>query len=120
MSTLKLIELDSDHREFTMRLTTLISSSDEDFPSQFQALISHTREHFLKEGNMMREAKFQELDMHESEHQRVLTELQELNRGIRRGRLTLVRAHVKESLGAWFDKHMALMDSMLLMHLKQQ
>jgi hemerythrin-like metal-binding protein len=112
-------EIDGDHREFVMRLKTLISSSDTDFPPLFQELIVHTREHFLKEGNLMRAAKYQELTMHESEHQRVLTELQELNRGIRRGRLGLVRAHVKENLGVWFEKHLSMMDSTLMLHLMQ-
>lgn len=114
----RLAEIDSDHREFLSRLTTLIASSDADFPSQFQALIVHTREHFLKEGNLMREASYQELTSHEGEHQRVLTEMQELNRGIRRGRLSLVRSQVGESLTEWFNKHLVTMDSVLLTHLK--
>lgn len=117
--TPELNELDGDHREFITRLTALNASSDTDFPSLYQALIVHTREHFLREGNLMREAKYLETDMHESEHQRVLTEMHELNRGIRRGRLSLVRAHVKENLAEWFDKHLAMMDSMLMKHLKQ-
>jgi hemerythrin len=118
--TLASADIDGDHREFAKRLNLLLSSSDTDFPTQFQELISHTREHFLKEGNLMREAKYQERDMHESEHQRVLTELQELNRGIRRGRLGLVRAHVKEGLSEWFTTHMSKMDNPLLAHLKTQ
>jgi hemerythrin len=112
-------EIDGDHREFVRRLKTLISSSDTEFPPLFQDLIAHTREHFLKEGNLMRAARYQELAMHESEHQRVLTEMQELNRSIRRGRLPLVRAHVKENLGEWFEKHLSLMDNTLMLHLMQ-
>jgi hemerythrin len=111
-------DIDGDHREFVIRLNALNSSSDTDFPSLFQELISHTREHFLTESNLMREEKYQERDMHESEHQRVLTELQELNRGIRRGRLGLVRAQVKDGLAEWFNTHLAKMDSALLTHLK--
>lgn len=117
--TISISDIDGDHREFAMRLKTLISSSDTDFPPLFQELIVHTREHFLKEGNLMRAAKYQELTMHESEHQRVLTELQELNRGIRRGRLPLVRAHVTENLGIWFEKHQSAMDNTLMLHLMQ-
>jgi len=109
---------DGDHREFVKRLNALISSSDTDFPPLFQELISHTREHFLTESNLMREEKYQERDLHESEHQRVLTELQELNRGIRRGRLGLVRAQVKDGLAEWFNTHLAKMDNALLTHLK--
>ena len=112
-------EIDADHREFVSRLKRLISCSDTDFPPLFQELLAHTSEHFLKEGTLMRETNFGELFMHESEHQRVLTEMKELNRGIRRGRLSLVRAHVKENLSEWFDKHLSLMDSMLMSHLKQ-
>jgi hemerythrin-like metal-binding protein len=120
LTTPGLSEIEGDHREFVSRLKRLLSSSDADFPPQFQELLAHTGEHFLKEGNLMRETKFQELFMHESEHQRMLTEMKELNRGIRRGRLSLVRAHVKENLTDWFDKHLAKMDSMLIVHLKQQ
>ena len=53
--------MDGAHREFIAQLAALISASDAEFPALFQALISHTREHFLEEGQLMRESKYQGL-----------------------------------------------------------
>ena len=39
-------------------MTALIAASDAEFPALFQALINHTREHFIAEGQLMRAAKF--------------------------------------------------------------
>jgi hemerythrin len=111
--------LDSAHREFAAQLAALISSGEAEFPALFQALISHTRQHFLEEGQLMRETKYQGLGMHESEHHRVLGELQQLNRSLRRGRQALVRAYVREGLAEWFDTHLTMMDSALAMHLRK-
>jgi hemerythrin-like metal-binding protein len=111
--------LDGAHREFIVQLAALISSSESEFPALFQALISHTRQHFLEEGQLMRETKYQGLGMHESEHHRVLGELQQLNRSLRRGRQTLVRAYVRDGLAEWFDTHLTMMDSALAMHLRR-
>jgi hemerythrin len=66
----------------------------------------------------MRSSKYRGLPEHESEHHRVLGELQQLNRGLKRGRILLVRAYVREGLPEWFNSHLAMMDSALAMHLK--
>jgi hypothetical protein len=57
--------------------------------------------------------------MHEGEHHRVLGELQQLNRTLKRGRLPLVRAFVKQGLPEWFDNHLTMMDGALTGYLKQ-
>lgn len=67
----------------------------------------------------MRASKYRGLPEHESEHHRVLGELQQLNRSLKRGRLRLVRAYVKEGLPEWFDSHVAMMDAALAMHVKK-
>jgi hypothetical protein len=54
--------------------------------------------------------------MHEGEHHRVLGELQQLNRTLKRGRLPLVRAFVKQGLPEWFDNHLSMMDAALVAH----
>lgn len=113
-------EIDDAHREFISQVAALIASSDAEFPVLFQALVNHTREHFIAEGKQMREAKYQGLGVHEGEHHRVLGELQQLNRSLKRGRLPLVRAYVKEGLPEWFDTHLAMMDGALVMFLKKQ
>jgi hemerythrin-like metal-binding protein len=117
--TLGMGEMDSTHREFIARLAELIAAGNAEFPALFQALINHTREHFTAEGRLMRASSYKGLPEHESEHHRVLGELQQLNRTLKRGHLPLVRAYVNEGLMEWFDTHLAMMDAALVMHLKK-
>jgi len=113
-------EIDGAHRDFIAQVAALIAASDADFPFLFQTLVTHTREHFIAEGKLMRDAKYQGLGVHEGEHHRVLGELQQLNRSLKRGRLPLVRAYVREGLPEWFDTHLAMMDGALAAFLKKQ
>lgn len=113
-------EMDDTHREFVSRVAELIAASPAEFPVLFQALVNHTREHFAGEGRLMRESGYKGLPEHESEHHRVLGELLQLNRSLKRGHLPLVRAYVKEGLMEWFDTHVATMDAALAMHLKKR
>ena len=116
--TLGMAQMDDTHREFVAQLAALIAASDAEFPALFQALIDHTRIHFTEEGRLMRSSKYRGLPEHESEHHRVLGELMQLNRSLKRGRILLVRAYVREGLPEWFGSHLAMMDSALAMHLK--
>ena len=118
--TLGMDEMDNTHREFIAQVAALIAADNAEFPALFQALVNHTREHFAAEGQLMRASKYKGLPEHESEHHRVLGELQQLNRTLKRGHLPLVRAYVKEGLPEWFDTHLAMMDAALAMHLKKQ
>ncbi len=118
--TLGIEEMDDTHREFVAQVAALIAADQAQFPGLFLALISHTREHFVAEGRLMRESQYKGLPEHEGEHHRVLGELQQLNRSLKRGHLPLVRAYVKEGLMEWFDTHVAMMDAALVMHLKKQ
>jgi hemerythrin-like metal-binding protein len=113
-------EMDATHREFIAQVAALIVSDNATFPALFQQLVAHTREHFMAEGRLMRESKYRGLPEHEAEHHRVLGELQQLSRSLKRGHLPLVRAYVKEGLMEWFDNHVAMMDAALVMHLKKQ
>ncbi len=116
--TLGVTELDHAHEEFILQVAALIQSSDVEFPALFQLLINHTRSHFNEEGQLMRSSKYQGLAMHESEHHRMLGELQQLNRTLKRGCLPLVRAFVKQGLPEWFDVHLSTMDSAFAAHFK--
>jgi hemerythrin-like metal-binding protein len=118
--TLGVEEIDVAHRNFIEQVAALISASDADFPALFQTLVSHLREHFIAEGKLMRETKYQGLGIHEGEHHRVLGELQQLNRTLKRGHLPLVRAYVREGLPEWFDTHLIMMDGALVAFLKKQ
>jgi hemerythrin len=118
--TLGMDGMDNTHREFIAQVAALIAADNTEFPVLFQALVNHTREHFTAEGQLMRASKYRGLPEHESEHHRVLGELLQLNRSLKRGHLPLVRAYVKEGLMEWFDTHLAMMDAALAMHLKKQ
>ncbi len=118
--TIGMTEFDDTHREFITQVAALNAASSAEFPSLFQTLVAHTREHFIVEGKLMRESKYRGLPEHEGEHHRVLGEMQQLNRSLKRGHLPLVRAYVKEGLMDWFDTHVAMMDAALAMHLKKQ
>ena len=111
-------EMDRAHQDFIEQVAALIQSGDTEFHALFQALINHTRTHFAAEGQLMRASKYRGLTMHESEHHRVLGELLQLNRSLKRGRLPLVRAFVKNGLPEWFDSHLATLDSALVAHIK--
>ena len=113
-------EIDSAHRDFINQVSVLITAPDANFPALFQALVTHTRDHFIYEGKIMREAKYQGLGVHEGEHHRILGELQQLNRSLKRGHLALVRAYVREGLPEWFDTHLLMMDSALIAFLKKR
>ena len=118
--TLGMAEMDATHREFIAQVGALIAADNAEFPALFQALVNHTAAHFKAEGLLMCESGYRGLPEHESEHHRVLGELQQLNRSLKRGHLPLVRAYVKEGLPEWFDTHLAMMDSALAMHLRKK
>lgn len=117
---LGIAQMDDTHREFAAQVAALIAADSASFPALFQQLVNHTREHFIAEGKLMRDSKYRGLPEHEGDHHRVLGELQQLNRSLKRGHLPLVRAYVKEGLMDWFDTHVAMMDAALAMHLKKQ
>ena len=117
---LGLDEIDVAHRDFITQVGALITASDAEFPPMFQALVIHLREHFIAEGKLMRDSKYQGLGIHESEHHRILGELQQLNRSLKRGRLPLVRAYVREGMPDWFDTHLLMMDCALVAFLRSK
>lgn len=117
---LQLAQLDDMHREFVVQVAALNAADAAAFPALFQVLVNHTRAHFTTEGELMRASKYRGLPEHEADHHRVLGELLQLNRSLKRGRMLLVRAYVKEGLMEWFDTHVATMDAALAMHLKKQ
>lgn len=117
---LQLAQLDDTHREFVAQVAALNAADAAEFPALFQELVNHTRTHFTAEGELMRTSKYRGLPEHKADHHRVLGELLQLNRSLKRGRMPLVRAYVKEGLMEWFDTHVATMDAALTMHLKKQ
>ena len=111
-------EMDDTHREFVELSYALLVASDEDFPALFVKLHEHTRQHFEHEGRLMKACRFPAIGEHNSEHLRVLGELAHFARGVAAGRLGMAREYAR-SLPAWFETHLATMDSALAGCLKR-
>lgn len=111
--------MDTTHRAFLELLDALKRAPDCEFPARFQELVDHTRLHFAEEGRLMRLCKFAAIGEHEGEHHRVLGEMLQFNRSIKRGRLSLARAYVRAGLPEWFGLHLATMDRALAAQLRQ-
>lgn len=111
--------IDQTHRDFVDLASQLATADDARFPALFNALLDHTREHFAAEDARMRASRFAATGEHIGEHQRVLAELRGFNRSVQAGRMQMARAYVRQSLGEWFELHLATMDAALAAHLKQ-
>lgn len=111
-------EMDATHREFVEMMAAVLRSSDEEFPASFATLVEHCHQHFDNEGRLMRTSGFPAIVEHESEHSRVLGELDYLVARIQTGRLSMARAY-SEGLPIWFSHHLATMDSALAACIKR-
>ncbi len=112
-------EMDRSHRAFLALLGLLSEADDSEFPVLFQKLVDHARLHFAEEGRLMRRCSFAALGEHEGEHHRLLGELLQFNRNVKRGRLSLARAYVRVGLPEWFSLHRDTMDAALATRLGQ-
>lgn len=112
-------EMDATHREFVDQAAAALRASDAEFPDRFATLAEHTRLHFENEARLMRACRFPAIGEHESEHLRVLGELNYLQVRVKMGRLTMARAYC-EGLPIWFANHLATMDAALAACLKRR
>jgi hemerythrin len=112
--------VDATHQALAELIEGLIQADSAAFSSRFQALLALMRLHIAEEGGLMRASRYPGIAEHEGEHHRVLGELVQLNLTLKRGRIALVRAYVKEGLAPWFDLHMATMDAALTDHLERR
>jgi hemerythrin len=82
-----------------------------DIVERLSVLAVHTREHFLREETMMREARFPAYPVHKAEHDRVLAEMDAEARAFREGGdAARLRHYLFEALPAWFLNHIRTMD----------
>ncbi|TXH74896.1 hemerythrin family protein [Thiobacillus sp.] len=110
-------DVDATHQALAELIEGLIAADSTTFASRFAALLALMRLHIAEEGGLMRASRYPGIAEHEGEHHRVLGELVQLNLSLKRGRVALARAYVKEGLAPWFDLHMATMDAALAAHL---
>jgi hemerythrin len=74
-------------------------------------LAVHTREHFLREETMMREARFPAYAVHKAEHDRVLAEMDAEARAFRaRGDGERLSRYLFDALPQWYLNHTRTMD----------
>lgn len=112
--------VEATHQALAELIEGLIQADNPAFPARFQAMLALMRLHIAEEGGLMRASRYPGIAEHESEHHRVLGELVQLNLSLKRGRIALARAYVKEGLAPWFDLHLATMDAALAAHLERQ
>ncbi|NBQ86125.1 MAG: hemerythrin [Betaproteobacteria bacterium] len=108
--TLNLPTLDETHREFVELLARAVEAPDAELLAAWDAVISHTREHFEMENQGMQATGFPPGSCHTREHSDILAVMQE---GARRGALGehgLLRQLASE-LGTWFEQHAQSMDN---------
>lgn len=111
--------IDTDHEVFINLVNQLDNASNTEFPSLFQQLYEHTKEHFERENQLMRECAFPAESEHTGEHQRVLSEFKQFKTRIDKGLIAFGRPYIKERLPQWFALHIGTMDSALAAHLKK-
>ncbi|RMG35732.1 MAG: bacteriohemerythrin [Gammaproteobacteria bacterium] len=109
--------MDATHQEFVEMVDGLLSCPDTELVERLQALAEHTREHFAQEDRWMAESGFPPIAIHEEEHRRVLSAMEQVLTQARQGESEAARQLVAQ-LPAWFEQHSATMDNALAMHLR--
>jgi hemerythrin-like metal-binding protein len=112
-------DVDATHQALAELIKGVVHADSAAFASRFQALLALFKLHVAEEGGLMRSSRYPGIAEHEGDHHRVLGELVQLNLAIRRGRVALARAYVKDGLASWFDLHLATMDAALAAHLRR-
>ena len=109
--------MDDTHEEFFQMLAALIAGPDAEVVERWNELVTHTKAHFAREDQWMKDTGFSSSNCHISQHHAVLeVMLETLERG-RLGETALVR-QVAHELGSWFPQHVQGMDAALALHLR--
>lgn len=111
--------MEATHLALAELIEKLVTADTHAFAARFQVLLSLFKLHIAEEGGLMRASRYPGIAEHEAEHHRVLGELVQLKLSLKRGRIALARAYVKEGLAPWLDLHMATMDDALAAHLER-
>ncbi|MEW7984060.1 MAG: hemerythrin [gamma proteobacterium symbiont of Phacoides pectinatus] len=114
-------QMDDTHQEFIELLNRMPALQGQEFYDAFEQLIQHTREHFESEGELMKQSAFPANREHDSEHLRVLGEMEQMKRSmLKRGSTQIARGYVELGMPIWFKLHAATMDSALAAHIKSR
>lgn len=100
--------------------TAVINSDIEAIKELLKALIAHTKIHFADEEKLMKDASFPEYQVHKSEHDRHLSELDSLVIYFdKHQEPKAIRAYIDGSLTPWMIHHVKGMDTMLAQSVQQ-
>lgn len=115
--SLSMPAMDDTHQEFVELLADVSRADDADLLERWQALISHTEDHFGREDDWMRATGFAVGNCHSTQHAVVLSVMREGTERAARGDLSAIRT-IAHELALWFPQHAQTMDAGLALHLK--
>ncbi len=118
--SLNVDRMDDTHKEFTDLINKLYIAPDEEFRYLFDKLCNHTEKHFSQENELMLQTSFPAIAEHVDEHRRILAELNQFNKRVKKGLYSFGRAYIRDTIPQWFSLHIITMDSALAAHLKNR
>jgi hemerythrin-like metal-binding protein len=114
---LNLPEMDDTHHEFVTLLAMVVQSADASLLAAWDALITHTEDHFGREDAWMQDTGFSSSNCHATQHKVILQVMHEGAHHGKTGDLAVIRQMAYE-LGVWFPQHAQSMDAALALHLR--
>lgn len=110
---------DHTHLEFIELLNATATSEMPERLTSFQALLTHTVEHFAQEERWMQACGIEPGFCHFSQHSSVLEVMREVERRALAGETDLI-GQMLEALVEWFPMHAGSMDAGLVAYLKEK
>jgi hemerythrin-like metal-binding protein len=115
-------QMDATHREFVDHLTQVQSAlgqPDDVLLARYDALVTHTIEHFAQEDRWMKDLGFTEGNCHSSQHTQVLAVLHEVRRQhVEAGQTDLMPRLLPELMN-WFENHAQAADAGLAAYMDE-
>ncbi|NVK18828.1 MAG: hemerythrin family protein [Methylocystaceae bacterium] len=115
---LALWEMDATHQKAFELLDGVNAASDEDLSTMVDVFLTHTKDHFERERQMMLETDFTAITEHEAEHGRIVSDIVQFHGALKRGSIKFARMFFKDSLPEILDVHIRQVDSALAAHIK--
>ena len=110
--------MDTTHREFVAYLNRMGSLEGEELLALLDEFIAHTESHFGQELRWMEALEFPPTSCHVDEHNSVLEICREVRKRVENGD-TGFGEILARAVAQWFEKHVASMDTVLSMYMKE-
>lgn len=110
--------MDETHKELVELLAQVECSDDAQLLTRWQALVTHTEQHFGMEDQWMTTTRFASGNCHSMQHKVVLQVMCEGALRAAQGDLQALRMMAAE-LALWFPQHSQTMDAALALHLRR-